>query len=77
MPTTSVENSSGTINDLIMRRKMDENTLRSVAAQSWWTDRADSGYATPTAMPTTIEMMIHCDSVMRRRNDFWAGARCS
>ena len=25
-------------------------------------------------MPTTIEMMIHCDSEMRRRNDFGGAA---
>src|SRR5581483_6887509 len=73
IPTTSVANSSGTINDLIIRKNTDDRTFKSVAAQPPCASRADSGNAHPRAIPTTIEMMIHCESVMRRRNDLGLG----
>ena len=64
MPTTSVENSSGTINDLIMRRKMFANGLRC---------GAKSGASHPIRMPITIAIRIHCVNPMPR-NPREAGA---
>ena len=69
MPTTSVANSSGTINDLIIRRNTDDSTFRSVAAQPLCDWRADSGKAQPTTIPTIIAMMIHFDNEIRRKPD--------
>ena len=57
MPTTSVENSNGTISDLIIRRKMFANGLRL---------GAKSGASQPIRMPITIEIRIHCEELMPR-----------
>src|SRR6266513_1836173 len=69
MPTTSVPNNSGTISDLIIRRKTFDKTLRSVAAQSWCAARALSGKSQPSRMPTTIETRIHCVNETRLNPD--------
>ena len=57
IPTTRVLNSSGTINDLIMRRKMFAKGLRF---------GAKSGASQPIRMPTTIEIMIHAENPIPR-----------
>ena len=64
MPTTRVLNSSGTINDLIMRRKMFANGLRF---------GAKSGASQPMRMPMTIEMTIHDENPIPR-NPLLGGA---
>ncbi len=64
MPTTRVLKSSGTINDLIMRRKMLANGLRF---------GAKSGASQPMRIPTIIEMMIQPVKPMPR-SPFFAGA---
>src|SRR5258705_3867187 len=66
MPTTSVANRSGTISDLIMRRKTVDRIWRSDA----WNPVVPSGRSGnryPTRTPTTIEMTIHCVCVIRRK----------
>src|SRR5438270_462967 len=73
LPTTSVANSSGTINDLIIRRKIDDNTCRSVAAKPL-TPAGFCGNKYPTSTPTTIETTIHCVSEMRRNPRLGGGA---
>src|SRR4051812_31396701 len=77
IPTTSVENSSGAIIDLIIRRNTFDSTLRSVAAQPRWSARAASGYMPPTMMPITIATMIHCEREIRRRKLLGAPAEVS
>src|SRR5690349_3926838 len=57
IPTTSVENSSGAINDLIMLRKIVESGLRVTAML---------GASQPSSTPRIIERMIHCVSEIRR-----------
>ena len=57
MPTTRVLNNSGTINDLIMRRKMFANGLRF---------GAKSGASQPIRIPTIIEMTIHVENPIPR-----------
>ena len=57
IPTTSVANSSGAINDLIMLRKIVDSGLSATARP---------GASHPSSTPTIIEMMIHCVSEIRR-----------
>src|SRR5678815_1908521 len=57
IPTTSVEKSKGAISDLIMFRKIVDRGLRVTARP---------GASHPRSTPTTIEMMIHCVSEIRR-----------
>src|SRR6266566_1517393 len=56
IPTTRVPKISGTMMDLIIRRKTVDTGLSVVA---------NSGAYTPISTPTTIEIMIHDVSVMR------------
>src|SRR4051812_1548475 len=65
MPTTSVPNNSGTIKDLIMRRKTVDRICRSVASNPLCAGL--SGKSHPTSTPTIIEITIHCVCVIRRR----------
>ena len=58
MPTTSVLNKSGTINDLIMRRKMLAKGLRF---------GAKSGASQPMRMPITIEIRIQAENPIPRK----------
>ncbi len=68
MPTTSVENSSGTINDLIMRRNTVDRSWRSVASNPLCAGL--SGKKCPASTPRIMEITIHCVCVMRRRPVF-------
>src|SRR3954468_17812580 len=58
MPTTSVAKMSGAMIDLIIRRNTAERGL--IAVANW-------GAYTPMSTPTTIEIIIHDVSEMRRR----------
>ena len=68
IPTTSVEKMSGTINSLIMRRKIVDSTLSDAAWKigAGWPGTA-SGKASPMRTPKTIEMKIQCVSERRRK----------
>src|SRR5947209_9404179 len=68
IPTTSVEKISGTINSLIMRRKIVDSTLSDAASNAGAGCPGTAfGNATPMITPTTIEMKIQCVSESRRK----------
>ena len=67
IPTISVENSSGTMIDLIIDRKMSENGLSAFA---------NSGACQPSRIPTTMAITIHCDCD-RPNNPFLPGTLSS
>ena len=73
MPTTSVANSSGTISDLIIRRKIVDRTLQVGRLESLTGRRAGRETGSRAGCPTTIEITIHC--VMRDRDGVRARRR--
>ena len=61
IPTTNVLNRRGTISDLIMRKNTDDVAFSIIATCG----KSAAGKAYPMAMPTTIEMAIHCVPLIR------------
>ena len=69
IPTTSVLNSSGTISDLIMRRKIDDAAFSATARFGY----VAAGKKNPSATPITSAIMIHWVELMR----FMCQPRCA